>query len=180
MIDLESRPAYADNLSWRETGLCIRSLTAAGMVRLQWRPAPGVELSVLERTTGLNLPVAPDGPAGTDPAVFWCAPGEWLIAGRCADIPELKGALRSLAAELNIAVTDAGGLVGIELSGDRARERLERGCSADLAQTVSDHYVLTRLFGISAIVHKTGDSSAFHLYIDRSVAHYLWDCLTHH
>ena len=181
MAELARRPALCNEagaLRYDGADFTLRAVMDKFITRLQWRPAGGAGNSRLEQLTQLKLPDEPLQRAGTDPAVFWCAPGEWLIVGANVTDGSLRKVLGGLPDSVNCVVTDSGcGLACIRMAGDGALPRLARGCSAPLEHTAGGHYLLTRLFGMPALVHKVDDSPAFDLYIDRTTSRYLWDCL---
>jgi heterotetrameric sarcosine oxidase gamma subunit len=181
MADLARRPALGDEtgaLQYMGADFSLRIVTGRFITRLKWRPGADNDVSRLEQMTGLKLPRGPAHAAVTDGAVFWCAPGEWLIVSTTRSADELRKTLAELPGSVNRAVTDAGsGLTCIGITGSSALPKLARGCSAPLQDTADGHYLLTRLFGLPALLHKVDDSTGFDLYIDRSTSRWLWDCL---
>lgn len=181
MADLARRAALVGEtgaLRYKGADFSLQAMTDRLIMKLQCRAVGEENLSLLERLTGLTLPDGPACPAGGEPAVFWCAPGEWLIVSASLSAEDLCGILGGSPESVNCAATDAGsGLTCIRIAGDGALARLAGGCSAPLEDTIEGHYLLTRLFGLPALIHKVDDSTAFDLYIDRSTSSWLWDSL---
>lgn len=116
------------------------------------------------------------------------APGEWLLVGPARATsnrpPDLAARLqRELASDLTAVCDQSDGLAGIRVSGRAAPWLLGKLSCLDFARGVATgpHCARTRMGDAAVTVHYhavPGDEWAFDLYVDRSVAHCLWELLT--
>jgi sarcosine oxidase, subunit gamma len=83
---------------------------------------------------GAPLPVHPGTvAAGGARSVLWLGPDEWLVLGPDGDAPAILRALRTALGATHGSVIDvSASRTTLELSGRRARDVLEKGCSVDL------------------------------------------------
>jgi sarcosine oxidase subunit gamma len=80
------------------------------------------------------LPIRPGtAAAGGARSVLWLGPDEWLVLGPDGDAPVILRALRDALGATHGSVVDvSASRTTLELSGSRARDVLEKGCSIDL------------------------------------------------
>lgn len=151
-------------------------------LKLQCRPDAEIDITALEQAAGSKIPLSPQEQTGTNPAVFWLAPNEWLITSSSINSrmdkqtwhPRLSEVLKGQTHTIN-DLSDS--LTVMELSGEKSGELLAEGCGLDLHagcfQTGS--YASTRLFQLPAIIYKIDEEPCFRVYVDRSVALHLWN-----
>ncbi|QVN20857.1 sarcosine oxidase subunit gamma [Burkholderia pyrrocinia] len=133
-------------------------------------------VSAFERVVGCRPPAAPNTVArGAEYDVLWLGPDEWLVR---SNGPVPAGVLEAKLAEAvqgsYAAAVDVGsGYTVVEISGERVRDVLARGCPLDLhprafkpGQCAQSHY-----FKSSIVLIPTGDD-AFEIVLRRSFADY--------
>jgi heterotetrameric sarcosine oxidase gamma subunit len=173
-IDLPAATARAAG------GVSLRPLEDIGKLRLQVRRA-GVDVAALGRALGTEpLPQTPLGAVTGAPAVFWTAPNEWLIAGAGLDVDDCARRLAPLLAEHTHALTDlSDGLAVIEIAGAGVLPLLAAVCSVDFdgAAGAPGRYTLTRMHRLPVLVHRRGAGDSFHLYVERTVARFVYEWL---
>jgi sarcosine oxidase subunit gamma len=160
-------------------GLRMRAIPPAACVRLQMarRVEPGERLPP---TGSIELPLEPNTVGGSDPFALWLSPDGWLIVSDRLELDGLRQALEPLLAARRCALTDASSaLERIELSGPRARDLLASGCALDLhpQHFASGRCARTR-FAQVAVVLRPQVADSFELYVDRSLAEWVWGWIT--
>jgi heterotetrameric sarcosine oxidase gamma subunit len=125
---------------------------------------------------------------GEDLTAMCLAPGEWLLVGperAATDGPlDLAARLqRKLASDLTAVCDHSDGLAGIRVSGRAAPWLLGKLSCLDFARgaAAGPHCARTRMGDAAVTVHchaVSTDEWVFDLYVDRSVAHWLWQLLT--
>ncbi|CAN0624885.1 sarcosine oxidase, subunit gamma [Burkholderia multivorans] len=133
-------------------------------------------VDAFERVVGCRPPAAPNTVArGAAHDVLWLGPDEWLVR---SNGPVQAGVLEAALADAMqgafAAAVDVGsGYTVVELSGERVREVLSRGCPLDLhprafkpGQCAQSHY-----FKASIVLVATGDDT-FEIVVRRSFADY--------
>lgn len=171
--------------------LAARAVADAGEagVRLCERPSPG-QLNLrgdaadddfraaVRAALGFAPPPDPNTSAASGGiTALWLGPDEWLVVtpkGREADTAR---GLRDALAGKFAAVTEVGhARAVIGLSGAHARDVLMKGCSLDLHPRVfgPGRCAQTGLARAQVVLHQTDPLPAFELYVQRSVAEYLW------
>lgn len=133
-------------------------------------------VSAFERVVGCRPPAAPNTVArGAEYDVLWLGPDEWLVR---SNGPVPAGVLEAKLAEAvqgtySAAVDVGSGYTVVEISGERVRDVLARGCPLDLhprafkpGQCAQSHY-----FKSSIVLIPTGDD-AFEIVLRRSFADY--------
>ncbi|MBU9208559.1 sarcosine oxidase subunit gamma [Burkholderia multivorans] len=133
-------------------------------------------VSAFERVVGCRPPAEPNTVArSADYDVLWLGPDEWLVR---SNGPVQAGVLEAQLAEAvqgsYAAAVDVGsGYTVVEISGERVRDVLARGCPLDLhprvlkpGQCAQSHY-----FKASIVLIPTGDDS-YEIVVRRSFADY--------
>lgn len=177
-----------DDAATRGTGVTMKEIPYRGLINIRGNAADSAFVDAVQKAVKLAPPVDANTVAGkaNTTRIMWLGPDEWLV------ITSEKGAERALKAlwknlktnGLHAAVTDSThARTCIEVSGPRAREVLQKGCSLDLHP---------RVFGpgrsAQCIVAKTGvmltqtaearsGDPTYELYPLRSFATYLWTWL---
>ncbi len=100
--------------------------------------AEGPAAPALHEALGTPLPVTPNTSVRSgDLTVLWLGPDEWLVIAPDGSSEDLEKALRqALGIEPGAVVNLSAHRTTIELSGERAREILSKGCSLDLHPSV--------------------------------------------
>lgn len=133
-------------------------------------------VDAFERVVGCRPPAEPNTVArGAEYDVLWLGPDEWLVR---SNGPVQAGVLEAQLAQAvqgsYAAAVDVGsGYTVVEISGERVRDVLARGCPLDLhprvfkpGQCAQSHY-----FKASIVLIPTGDDT-FELVVRRSFADY--------
>ena len=126
---------------------------------------------------GAVLPTVPNTTArGERCSILWLGPDEWLVIVPGDDVAELERRLNALVAHGSGAVVDvSANRTAIELSGPRAREVLETGCSLDLHPRAfaTGRCAQTLVGRAQVILEQVGDQPAYRLFVRASFAGYL-------
>ncbi|MGJ3259610.1 MAG: sarcosine oxidase subunit gamma [Rhodospirillales bacterium] len=185
-LGLEAR-AHAD-ADISGTGVVMKEIPYRGLINIRGDAADSTFVDAVQKAVKLSPPVDANTVAGkaSTTRIMWLGPDEWLVitSGKGAE-RALKALWKNLKVDgLHAAVTDSThARTCIEISGPRAREVLQKGCSLDLHP---------RVFGpgrsAQCIVAKTGvmltqtatarnGDPTYELYPLRSFATYLWTWL---
>lgn len=188
--NVPERPSALQTAGIRERrvdapGLRLEEIDDPVLVRMH-----SLEASTGARLAALDLPaqVGQVGPLTQENLAALClAPGEWLLVGTASTEPGGPGLVtrlqRELASELTAICDQSDGLAGIRVSGPAASWLLGKFSCLDFARGMAagQHCARTRMGDAAVTVHchaAFGDEWVFDLYVDRSVAHWLWELLT--
>ena len=119
--------------------------------------------------------------SGTDPQMAWISPDQWLIVSRKETPDELiERCTAALDGMLHHTVNASDALHCLVVEGAGARTLLAMGSGVDLhpARFTAGQCVRTRLARLAVVIVACQDER-FELYVDRSVAAYLTDWLSH-
>lgn len=183
----------------RQAGIRECTFDATGLRMGQIEDPVLVRLRSLERhgegtlaALALPLQVGEVGPVtlfkGEKMDALCLAPGEWLLVGparvACSGPPDLVERLQQeLASDSTAVFNQSDGLAGLRVSGAAAPWLLGKLSCLDFARgpAAGPHCARTRMGDAAVTVHyheAPGDAWVFDLYVDRSVAHWLWQLLT--
>jgi heterotetrameric sarcosine oxidase gamma subunit len=192
--DVHLRPSALRTAGIRERradaqGLRLDEIEDPALIRVHSLEAPaGARLAALALPgqVGQVGQVAPL--SGENLTALCLAPGEWLLVGpaRAATNrpPDLAARLqRELASDLTAVCDQSDGLAAIRISGRAAPWLLGKLSCLDFARgtAAGPHCARTRMGDAAVIVHYhpvSGEEWVFDLYVDGSVAHWLWQLLT--
>lgn len=165
------QPGFSvDGLSFREIDsraiACIRSLPSSAK--------NGSLPEGLPRTTGACV--------GGDPTILCLRPGEWLAVSQGSEPAELLADVSARFVSDTVACRDySDALTLFRLEGSAAPWLLRKHCGLDIPveRVVDPHCTRTRFAQASVLVHYYVNTSApaYDVYIDRSLASYLWNLL---
>ncbi|WP_233849416.1 sarcosine oxidase subunit gamma [Paraburkholderia sp. HD33-4] len=154
----------------------MRESAFRDLVNVRGEPGDPAFVGAFERVVGCRPPSAPNTVSSSaEYEVLWLGPDEWLVL---SNEPVQDGVLEAkLVDALNgtyAAAVDVGsGYTVVNISGERVREVLARGCPLDLhprvfkvGQCAQSHY-----FKASIVLIPTGDD-AFEIVVRRSFADY--------
>ena len=165
-------------------GYELHEHTYQGLVNIRGDINDSKFKAAIKKALRIDLPAQANtstgNPNGTH--VLWLGPNEWLIVTKPGDIDKTLTSLRKSCEGLHISITDVSeARTVICLSGDRALDILEKGCSLDLHPNIFTEKCCaqTQLARANIIVHNTGvkkpkNASTYEIYILRSFAGYLW------
>jgi sarcosine oxidase subunit gamma len=126
------------------------------------------------------LPIYPGTvAAGGSRSVLWLGPDEWLVLGPDGDAPVILRALRDALGATHGSVVDvSASRTTLELSGRRARDVLEKGCSVDLhpRSFQPGRCAQTLLARSQVLLWRPGDQS-YRLLVRGSFAEYVAEWL---
>ncbi|WP_118180249.1 sarcosine oxidase subunit gamma [Paraburkholderia phosphatilytica] len=132
-------------------------------------------VDAVEKVTGARVPAKANTVArGNGYDVLWLGPDEWLVRSQQPQAAMLEAKLaEALAGQFASAVDVGSGYTVLEISGERARDVLSRGCPLDLhprvfapGQCAQSHY-----FKASIVLIPLADD-AYELVVRRSFADY--------
>ena len=139
-------------------------------------PDPAAADAVAE-VIGCRLPLTPGTTAqGPGASVLWLGPDEWLIVGAPGTEGDLSQRLGDALGGLPATVVDvSANRTVIEVSGRRAREVLEKGCSIDLHPRAfgPGRCAQTLLARAQVILEQTGEEPTYRLFVRPSFSGYL-------
>lgn len=184
MLDqfLRSTSASPDWKPIAARGLAIDvrdDLTIAGIAPFR-RKAPAVAAILAERY-GLALPAAGKRISGSDIALQWSGPDQWLAIARRDVARDLEVELKPLLAGLAAIVDHSDARAVVTISGAHARDVLAKGLPIDLherAFRVGD-VAITHANHIGVTITQTGDEPAYEIMLYRSYAHSFAGWLLH-
>ncbi|MGA7776151.1 MAG: sarcosine oxidase subunit gamma [Paraburkholderia sp.] len=95
-------------------------------------------VSAVESVTGCRPPAKPNTVArGNAYDVLWLGPDEWMVCSRQQQAPTLEGKLaQALEGQFASAVDIGSGYTVLEISGEKVRDAIARGCPLDLHSRV--------------------------------------------
>jgi sarcosine oxidase subunit gamma len=157
--------------------VALRELPASAMIDLRFDPTDAAALSSAQSALALNLPLTPGTTgAGANCVALWFGPDQWLIVAPLADAAKLVHALSdSVASAVDVCDLRA----EFELAGPRASDVLRKGCAIDLHPRVfrPGDCALTSLARVRVALRQADDRPGYRVFVERSVAPYLWDWL---
>lgn len=182
--------AYRSPLLGTTAPLGIVGISGRG-VRLVEKPLPAMIelrgdandehfLKATAASLGFALPVTPCTSASAADAgwrALWSRPDGWLVVGPAGQGHAKLAALKAaLAGTHHVAVEVSHRAVVVELSGEKARPVLAKGCPLDLHPHAFKAGDCTRtiLTGQPVLIHTLSDAPAYDLYIEQSLARALW------
>ncbi len=156
-------------------GVHFALLSARAAINLRGEATSELRRIVAE-LAGCGLPLRPlDSAAKGNMVALWLGPDEWLITGP-ADSVALTAKLQRAFRGKFVTVTDLShAMAVIRLAGPNAGDVLSKGCGLDLHPRVfkPGNVAGTLLAHAHVFLHQV-DESAYHLYVRRSYADYLW------
>jgi len=148
-----------------------------GKVNLRADPADAAIAEAVQGVLGRALPLEPNTVGATDEyTVFWLGPDEWQIHCREDGQWELADALGRALAGRHAAVVDVSDYyLVMRLSGDKAREVLEKAVPLDLHPRAfpGGRCAQTRLAHATVLLHKLAED-CIDLQVRWSFAEYVW------
>ena len=158
--------------------LCERRFRAK--INLRGRPLKKF-LDGVRKPLGLSLPKTPNRTVSAKGlTALWLGPDEWLVIGPPGSEGGIAEGLRTSLKGQHAAITDVTeGRTVIGLAGRNARDVLMKGCPLDLhgRQFKPGDCAQSALAKTVIILHQTSDAPAYDIYVERSLADYLWSWL---
>ncbi|MCC6532891.1 MAG: sarcosine oxidase subunit gamma [Burkholderiales bacterium] len=169
----------APSLAAAEASVRMAVAPSAHYYELRVRADERAAIEAVEHALGVALPVCNTTRRFGAGTLAWLAPDQWLIdLGHGAGDTGLA-ALRDLADEHFIVLTDVSdSYCGLDLHGARAEDVLRKGCPLDLHPALFAPGQCARTLLAKARVllwpYVEGRERAFRVMVDRSYADYLW------
>ena len=157
--------------------LCERRFRAK--INLRGKPLKKF-LDATAKAIGLRLPKTPNQTVTATAeglTALWLGPDEWLVTGPPDSEGGIAERLRQALKGQHAAVTDVTeGRTVIGLAGRHARDVLMKGCPLDLhaSQFKPGDCAQSALAKTVIILHQTSSAPAYDIYVERSMADYLW------
>ena len=155
--------------------LCERRFRAK--INLRGKPLKKF-LDASAKAISLSLPKTPNQTTTAEGiTALWLGPDEWLVTGPPDSEGGIAARLREALKGQHAAITDVTeGRMVIGLAGRNARDILIKGCPLDLhaSQFKPGDCAQSALAKTVIILHQTTDAPAYDIYVERSMADYLW------
>ncbi|MPW20362.1 sarcosine oxidase subunit gamma [Paraburkholderia sp. CNPSo 3157] len=153
----------------------LREKAFCDLVNLRGDAGDAAFLGAVESVTGCRLPVKPNTVArGNGYDVLWLGPDEWLVRSQQPQAPVAEDKLvEALQGQFAAAVDIGSGWTVLEVSGEKVRDVIARGCPLDLhprmfapGQCAQSHY-----FKASIVLVPVADNT-YEIVVRRSFADY--------
>jgi heterotetrameric sarcosine oxidase gamma subunit len=157
-----------------KSGVRLRALSARTLLRLQAHASTSWGTSQ-PSFSGFELPGTPGHFAGSDPALCWLAPHDWLIVSAASIVPsDVTGSFSNVNGPL--AVTDlSDALVSFELQGAHAPTILQQCTGLDIEAFAATPSPCTRTRLCQLIVLlRCPEPGIFELIADRAPSSWLY------
>ena len=149
-----------------------------GKINVRADPANAALMQAIAGVLGYGLPLEANRTNGEGAHdALWLGPDEWLVTLPPGQETALFEALSEAVAGHHAALSNVSDArIVLTLSGPRAREVLEKGCSLDLHPRAfqAGHCAQTRLARAAILLHQTDDAPAYDIHVAWSFAAYLW------
>ncbi|HEX9584259.1 MAG TPA: sarcosine oxidase subunit gamma family protein [Gammaproteobacteria bacterium] len=174
-LHLEARAASAP----ASAGVVLSERAYRGQIALRGKAANRKFKAAAKAVLGVPLPTRPNTASEVKKGccLLWLGPDEWLAAVPGGREGQVIADLYAALPEVHFAAVDASSSrTVIRLSGDRARDVLMKGCSLDLHPAVfaAGQCAQSSLARCHVLLHQTGDTPDYDVYVHRSFADYLW------
>ena len=156
-------------------GVTFAARAALTLIDLRGDPQDPALLASARAALGAGLPLTPNTTAaGANCEVLWLGPDEWLLVGAAPTPVDER-----LPIEHGFLTDVSHGRAGWRISGPRALDLLDKGCSLDLHPRIFPvgSCAQTALAHVAVLLHRR-DIATFELYCARSYAQHLWHWLT--
>lgn len=166
-------------------GIQLAEARSRAMVNLRVAPESAAAERIASRLGVVRLPGPNRVATAAGRAVLWLGPDEWLVVGTgepAAEARALADALNGALGDDRGSVVDvSAGRAAVTLSGGRARDLLQKGCSIDLHPSAfgPGHCAQTLLARASVLLWQTAPDPhpTYEVMVGRSFAGYLADWL---
>lgn len=148
-----------------------------GVLNIRGKPETKEFMASAKNVLGFPLPTEPNTVTCSNGlSALWLGPDEWMVIVEDRQPEKLATAMDDLLVDVFASVTDVtGGHTVFNVSGSKAKDLLEKGCTIDLHPTA---------FGVSAcaqtliakanvVIRYLDDTSSFDLVVRSSFASYL-------
>lgn len=181
-LTLRAVPAALDQAGRSQAGFRTGALSFQEIPNMACIRVRALPRASRDDTGGLSLPAETGRCTGADPAAMCLGPREWLIVSEQQEAAELLERVDSGIAGAGLHAWDDSDALGcFRIEGPAAPWLLRKLCGLDIPVHAlpGEHCARTRLAHVSALIHHHVNARAgvFDLYVDRSVAPWVWDLL---
>jgi sarcosine oxidase, subunit gamma len=158
------------------TGVTFREVSSPTLVNLRGDPSDPGFMAEAANVLGAAPPTLPNTVAAAGGIeILWLGPDEWLVVAQPPSGDLARRLDGALAAHHHAATDVSASRVVVEIAGAQARAVLATGIRLDLHPRVfgPGRCAQTGLVGVPVILHVTGDSPSFRLYLRNSFASYV-------
>ena len=131
----------------------------------------------------IALPTSPNTTTNNDKiTALWLSQKEWLIVmNSSVDNEEVKSLQNELSDIHALAIDVSDRWTTINVSGNKAIDVLSKGTSIDLDNSVfgTGACAQTTLWSVNVIIYKIDEKPTFDLFVDSTMAKFLWQWLEH-
>jgi sarcosine oxidase, subunit gamma len=164
-------------------GLRVVAVQTRGFLLVQGNPEDSLLQKALREQIGVGVPGPQLASTGSEYALLWMAPGQWLLESPAARASTVQAALVARGGVALAAVTDlSDALACFEVSGEAAADALMTDCTLDLQPHAFavGRVARTAVAAVTAILWKPGDDPRqFRCLVDRSFAEHFWSWFAH-
>lgn len=171
---------------FRSSNLLLREVQNVSLMRV--RSLQPDSLASAMRQSGMELPVSTGQSYGDDLTLMCLRPGEWLVLSETLSAGELRNQLNVFspaehAADQSSILDASDALAVLRVTGAAAPWLLAKLSGLDFlgASRSVQHCARTRMGQVAVIVNyrpaKAGANESYDLFLDRSIARYLWELL---
>lgn len=135
-------------------------------------------LPAIEAAIGLLMPEPGASAANAELTALWCGASRWLAVGPRAAHAGL--AARLAASAPHVAVVDLShARTVLRIEGPRSRDVLAKLCALDLHPRAfaGGRCAVSGVAGLTTLIHKLDEAPIFDLFVQRSFALEIWDCV---
>lgn len=109
------------------------------------------------------------------------SPGQWLVVSDQGSEGQLRQQLASQLGEVAYISEQSHSRVAFRVSGDKARQVMQKGCRLDLhpSQAQSGFCAQTSMAQVGVLIHQVDDAPSYDLYVYSGFAMSFWHWLHH-
>jgi len=131
----------------------------------------------------ITLPTLPNTTTTNDKiTALWLSQKEWLLVfNPSVTNKEVESLQNDLSGTHSLAIDVSDRWTTINISGNKAADVLSKGTFVDLDNSVflESSCVQTTLWTVNTIIYKINSKPSFDLFVDSTMATFLWDWLEH-
>lgn len=155
----------------------IREKVVTGFINIRGKPETEDFMTGAKNVLGFTLPTEPNTVTCSNGlSALWLGPDEWMVIVEGRQPEKLAAAMDESLVDVFSSVTDVtGGHIVFNVSGSKARDLLEKGCTIDLHPTAFGvrACVQTLIAKANVVIRYIDDTSSFDLVVRSSFASYL-------
>ena len=176
ILDPEKPLVDCDGLSF------TNRLNTTSIQVLTFKNQHAVVANELTSTLGIEASIAP-GVCNSDGTtqVVWNGPNQWMVISEGDAANGLLEKIRQTVGDKAAVVDQSHGRVGLRLSGEHARNVMQKNCPLDMhpISFAKGSCALTTVAHIGALLIQVDDSPTYDLFVNRSFARSFADSVKH-